>query len=231
MSAFEGPKIPTNGLVLSYDAANKKSYPGSGTTLYDLGPNKNNATLDGVMYNSERGGALYFDPANYSYGYLDFANPPAETIIVWARSYDTDNWGSYGWISSCRGENGHIIHPDNAWYMAFWIADSAGDFYYMGTAAPPDGSTDSSIPRMYSITTNGSNSHKGYINDSLVVNITTSITRTSSPASIPYWFGCDQIESRYGKGYIYNILRYNRELSADEIQKIYRTIRPKIERP
>ena len=39
------PKIVTDGLVLSVDAANKKSYPGSGTTWYDLSGNAINGTL------------------------------------------------------------------------------------------------------------------------------------------------------------------------------------------
>ena len=36
MAQEYGPKIVTDGLVLSLDAADKNSYPGSGTTWYDL---------------------------------------------------------------------------------------------------------------------------------------------------------------------------------------------------
>lgn len=36
MGFYRGPKIVTDGLVLALDAANKKSYPGSGTTWYDI---------------------------------------------------------------------------------------------------------------------------------------------------------------------------------------------------
>jgi hypothetical protein len=41
---YTGPNIVTSGLVLSLDAANVKSYPGSGTTWYDLSGNSKNAT-------------------------------------------------------------------------------------------------------------------------------------------------------------------------------------------
>jgi hypothetical protein len=41
---YTGPNTVTNGLVLSLDAANVKSYPGSGTTWYDLSGNSKNAT-------------------------------------------------------------------------------------------------------------------------------------------------------------------------------------------
>jgi len=37
--------IVSNGLVLCLDAANTKSYPGSGTTWSDLSSNGNNGTL------------------------------------------------------------------------------------------------------------------------------------------------------------------------------------------
>jgi hypothetical protein len=40
-----GPNIITNGLILNLDAANTKSYPGSGTVWNDLGNNRSNAIL------------------------------------------------------------------------------------------------------------------------------------------------------------------------------------------
>ena len=46
MAFSRGPSIVTDGLVLALDAANHKSYPGSGTTWYDLSGNGNNGTLN-----------------------------------------------------------------------------------------------------------------------------------------------------------------------------------------
>ena len=48
MGISYNPSISTNGLVLALDAANRKSYPGSGTTWFDLSGNENHFTL----YNS-----------------------------------------------------------------------------------------------------------------------------------------------------------------------------------
>jgi len=45
MGFYRGPNIVRDGLVLLLDAANTKSYPGSGTTWKDLSNNNNNATL------------------------------------------------------------------------------------------------------------------------------------------------------------------------------------------
>jgi hypothetical protein len=62
MSYSNGPKIVTNGLVLALDAANKKSYPGSGTTWTDLSGNGNNGTLvNGPTFDGGNVGSIVFD--------------------------------------------------------------------------------------------------------------------------------------------------------------------------
>jgi hypothetical protein len=50
-----------DGLVLHLDAANKKSYPGSGTSWFDLSINKYNGTLTDTAYSNINGGVLDFD--------------------------------------------------------------------------------------------------------------------------------------------------------------------------
>lgn len=46
MATLYNPRIITTGLALCLDAANVKSYPGSGTTWFDIGPNKYDFTLN-----------------------------------------------------------------------------------------------------------------------------------------------------------------------------------------
>ena len=59
MSLTHGPSMVTSGLVLCVDAANIKSYPGSGTTCSDLSGNGNIGTLvNGVGYSS---GSFVYD--------------------------------------------------------------------------------------------------------------------------------------------------------------------------
>jgi hypothetical protein len=48
MGLHHSPKIVTNGLVLALDAADRNSYPGSGTTWFDLSGN----SLNAIMYGS-----------------------------------------------------------------------------------------------------------------------------------------------------------------------------------
>ena len=62
---FTGPNIVTDGLVLSLDAANIKSYTSGSTTWFDRSGNVNNGTLvNGPTFNSQNGGSIVFDGVN-----------------------------------------------------------------------------------------------------------------------------------------------------------------------
>jgi hypothetical protein len=62
MAFHYSPKIVTNGLVLSLDAANRKSYPGSGTTVTDLSTRGNTGTLaNGMSLVTDSVAGLCFD--------------------------------------------------------------------------------------------------------------------------------------------------------------------------
>ena len=47
MASHSGPDIIEDGLVLALDAANTKSYGGSGTTWSDLSGKENDGTING----------------------------------------------------------------------------------------------------------------------------------------------------------------------------------------
>ena len=65
MGTSYNPRIVTDGLVLCVDAANKRSYPGAGTTWTDLTANKNNGTLtNGPTFDSANGGSILLDGSN-----------------------------------------------------------------------------------------------------------------------------------------------------------------------
>ena len=211
------PKIVTDGLVLYLDAANTRSYPGTGTTWSDLSRSGNNGSLiNGPTFNSGNGGSIVFDGVN-DYTSLNFINPFQETIIIWVKS-NTATWNENGWISSSRRQNGHIIHPNQGTAgVGFYILNSVAGFTLVGTITP----SSITLPNMYCITTNGSNSHKIYLNGSLQTTNTTSITRTTTPSLQTYEIAKDDTVARYGNGTYYNVLRYNRELSASEILQNY----------
>jgi hypothetical protein len=62
MSVVANPNIVTSGLILCLDAANPKSYPGTGTSWFDVSGNNAIGTLtNGVSYSSNNLGILTFD--------------------------------------------------------------------------------------------------------------------------------------------------------------------------
>jgi hypothetical protein len=65
MATLYSPRIVTDGLVVCLDAGNRKSYPGSGTTWFDLSGNGSNGTLtNGPTFDSANGGSISFDGVN-----------------------------------------------------------------------------------------------------------------------------------------------------------------------
>jgi hypothetical protein len=91
MGFYRGPSIIKDGLVLYLDAANTKSYPGSGTTWFDKSGNGNNGTLtNGPTFSSDNLGSISFDGVNDSVQItkvpsIDFTPTSSFTMMVWAK--------------------------------------------------------------------------------------------------------------------------------------------------
>lgn len=65
MAVTGTPRMVTDGLVLCLDAANVKSYPGSGTTWTDLSLTQLTGSLtNGPIFSSVNNGAIVFDGTN-----------------------------------------------------------------------------------------------------------------------------------------------------------------------
>jgi hypothetical protein len=58
------PVYNTNGLVLNLDAGNANSYPGTGTTWFDLASGNNGTLVNGPTYDINNGGSILFDGVN-----------------------------------------------------------------------------------------------------------------------------------------------------------------------
>ncbi len=86
---YTGPNIVTSGLVLQLDAANTKSYPGSGTTWRDLSGNGNNGTLtNSPTFSSANGGIFTFNGTNQfiNCGNNSSIQITVGTISAWVRT-------------------------------------------------------------------------------------------------------------------------------------------------
>jgi hypothetical protein len=88
MGFYRGPHIVTDGLVLALDAANTKSYPGTGTAWTDLSGNGNTGTLtNGPTFSSANVGSIVLDGTD---DYVNLGGPSSlnngyATHEVWVK--------------------------------------------------------------------------------------------------------------------------------------------------
>lgn len=94
MSAQSG-QIITNGLQLRLEPELYASYPGSGTSAYDLSPNRYTATLvNGVTYSTARAPSFGFNGAT-NYRYIDtgqYLSSETFTLSTWFKSSTTSTY-------------------------------------------------------------------------------------------------------------------------------------------
>jgi hypothetical protein len=76
MAFANGPKIVTDGLILALDAADRTSYPGSGTDWNDLAGSNNGTLTNGPTFNSRNGGSIVFD------GVDDYCNIGPTNVVI-----------------------------------------------------------------------------------------------------------------------------------------------------
>jgi hypothetical protein len=67
MAISHSPRIVRDGLVLALDAADRNSYPGTGTTWNDLSGNGRNFTLDGSGITWSSNGTFTLEDGGASY--------------------------------------------------------------------------------------------------------------------------------------------------------------------
>ena len=117
-TSFSFKPIVTDGLVLYLDAANTKSYTGTGTTWYDLTKNGNNGVLtSGPVYNSENGGNITFDGVD---DYVNLGNPNSLdilnfTICTWAKSTSFSDYQNIIFKGSLTGQYGINLESSGRW--------------------------------------------------------------------------------------------------------------------
>lgn len=85
---YTGANIVRNGLVLALDAANTRSYPGSGTIWYDLSGFRNNATLvnSPTFSATSNSGLFSFLDTSFQYATVpDIGSLSQFTVETWCR--------------------------------------------------------------------------------------------------------------------------------------------------
>lgn len=215
MSNSAGPKIiRDSSLILNLDAANKKSYIGSGSAWTDLSKNKFNGTINRATYSASGGGTFSFLPANTAYINIPNFSVTCTSATFSAWIYRDTSLAAYAGImysraASAHGMDTHEISNNNLTYT--W--NNAANTYGWDSGI--------TIPLQQ------------WIHVSLVVSPTSAIyyvnsilraTNTVSHASATFStmdIGLDNAAARYFSGSIAMCQFYNRALSATEVYNNY----------
>jgi len=221
MGASAGPDINEDGLVLALDAADRNSYPGSGTTWTDLSGQGNNGTLvNGVGFDGGNGGSLSFDGVN---DYVSGTNNSSIqltgdlTVSAWVKLGDNANQGIIEKMT-LSPYNGYGITKQLG-YFKFWTA-YLGSYTY--TNSNLTYTADNNWYYVVGRRTSGNN--RLFINSILQSD---SKYAPLSDSGQSYVIGryYSNVDNFYTGGNIAQASIYNRALTAEEIQQNFNATR------
>ena len=205
------PKVVTDGLVLYLDAANSKSYVSGSTTWSDISRSGNNGTLtNGPTYSSASGGSIIFDGVNDSANLGNNSITQFPSASAWSFTFTSELLSqntAYPSIFSIGNSatNGILI----------FFADSGSIYFKHNNSQPSYVRVPMNTPFQYTVTYAGTGSVKVYLNGIYRNDSSTIVsTNTSSDTIIG---GGDSFSNIR----MYNVSKYNKELSAQEILQNY----------
>ena len=215
MGLGHGAGVVRSGLVLHLDAANKKSYPGTGTAWTDLSGLGNNGTLvNEVGYNSSNNGVMTFDGTN-DYINLNFAFTQSSavnqyTVSIGAKLSSTSAARRQMWGSDDGGFDWGFGSGDSGRFSIF-----SGDTIHTGRLQDTN---------WHIFTAQWSSSGtKLYIDD--VLDISTLTISYDSSISSTISIGRNPSFGEYFHGNISFVHSYNRILSESEIKQNFNALR------
>jgi hypothetical protein len=234
MAHHFSPKTITDGLDFYIDPINPKSYPGTGTSVYDISGNGYVGTLvNGPIYNSTY---FTFDGVNESLRFgdiLDRGTSPF-TLSAWVRKTGNSISDSFGGGIVTKGSYGGNLA---GYSMLISNTTNAGRGAIQLRTSNPD--TPYTIPTDYSIPFNNwmyftsmrdtvNEVARFYINTQLVGTI--DVPNTANIDTI-YNFTIGALHlggtshQRHFKGDISSIYGYNRTLTQPEIEQNYNALK------
>lgn len=203
------PDIITSGLVLWLDAGLTSSYPGSGSTWFDISGNGYNMTLTGSpTFSSSNGGVLQFNGST-QYGSLTALNYSSTNYTIMAASRYSGSTRAR--VISSMANNwlfGHWGNGSEQYYAEGWIYQNA---------------TNDTNWRIYAAVENHSSDQRSfYANNTALATNSTAGAAGFNGLSVGRWGNGN---SEYSTCEVSFILVYNRLLSTAEMTQNYNTLR------
>jgi hypothetical protein len=210
MGIAGGPNMIEDGLVLALDASDKNSYPGSGTTWFDLSGNNNNTTLyNSPTYTNNNIHTFNFDETD------DYAKVNNTGIL---------STTSYTKIASFRPESStaNIISGGSDGQHAFWMGATSNTLNsgHNGAWTTVSYSPGDMLNKWWigAVTFSTTSGWVLYLNGEQVATSLSTVTFTGGNT---VRIGAYTDASNLFDGDIANVFIYNRVLSSQEILQNY----------
>jgi len=219
MGLGHSPTIVLRGLVLYCDAANVKSYPGSGTSWLDLSGYSNNGTLtDGPTFSSSNLGSIVFDGIN------DFVSCGNSSSLDVGNNITVNVWFYVNSVSSYQPIVAKVL---NDFSLGWEFANSLGNLRltFRPSATQINLQRGSlSVGNWYMGTMTYDNTTAIlYLNGAQTLSTTSGgpvILNSTEPLTIG-----KRASGQFFNGNIANVQVYNRALSPEEIQQNFEALR------
>ena len=195
---YVGPDIVQNGLVAVFDAGSTRSYPGTGSTWYNLVAGASDATLSATSIGTTASGVMTFDGI--------------DDKITFGLNLITSDYTVIGVAQRPTSNTGRLISADNNWLLGHWNAGSRKHYAkgWVCTNTHNDANT-----HIFCATGDISADTYKFLDDN--VDYTTSSTGGSAG---PNGFSLGNISGgEWGVGTITLLLIYNRVLTDEEIDQ------------
>lgn len=229
---YSPPPMVTSGLVLALDSANRKSYPGSGTSWNDLTLNNSAATLNNSpTFSTENVGNFSFNGTN---NYITVPYSSALDVNNFSVSFvfkTSTNDNSHDTICA---RNGDVYSSQNGWSISrlrnglslanclrFYIWGNAVGMEIQGPAVSDN------IWRHATITVSSTPSvfMKIYING-VIYNTTNALPGGNFYSGTPQFkIGVDKNNTDFWTGNIANMYYYNKTLTDTEVLQNFNSLR------
>jgi hypothetical protein len=203
-------KVTQDNLICFLDAADRNSYPGSGTVWYDLSGNGANGTLvNGVTYNSSIAGGVLITNGSNQYITVPCGNLSSTNYtVIGAAKYATVG----GRIFSAESNN---------WLLGWW-SSSTENYYAEGWVSPvQNGSQDTNFKIMAGTGNISDDQYIVYVNSVATYSNQSGSQGPNNLSLGRYAPG----NSEYSNAYISYVLVYNRVLNPYEISEVYQATR------
>jgi hypothetical protein len=215
------PIYNTNGLVLNLDAGVANSYPGTGTTWFDLASSNNGTLVNGPTYDINNGGSLSFSTNKY------VTIPTGDSYNFGTSDFTIEGWVNFNSIST----NQIFVSKFTSWVSNL-------DFVFRFNFATPRISfiagdlSAISLQNTYNITTNTwynycvsrvSGVTTLYLNGIAQMSHTGSVNIPNDKTDIRLGYAQDNSEPLNGRMSGFKV--YNRGLSATEVLQNFNSSR------